>query len=256
MEKKVFRSGRARYFYLTGLNTCFILSFQTVVFRVLMKYRIAMEQPTRDFESEDVQNRLLDAAEKLFCEKGFERTSVRELTAEAGCNLAAINYYFGGKEKLYTEMFRRQFEKMIQENIGIIERIMSAPEPTVEKLTRAIVTPAIHRVIQNEPNSRVLRMLVREVLNKQIDPEFVARDIKERLFDRLGGAIKQLVPGLPDNKDQLTLVVCSFDGVLLHPFLFIEMYMKMIPGLTAEQLIEHMVKFIVSAIRGYTKSQE
>jgi AcrR family transcriptional regulator len=213
-----------------------------------------MEEISRDFESEDVRNRLLDASEKLFCGNGFDRTSVRELTAEAGCNLAAVNYYFGSKEKLYAEMFRRQFEMMIQGNLEIIDRIMDAPEPTVEKLTRAIVEPAIHRIVQNEANSQVLRMLVREVLNKQIDPEYVVKDMKERLFDRLGGALKQLVPGLPDNKDQLTLVVCSFDGVILHPFLFYEMYLKMMPELTVEQLIDHMVKFVASAVRGYVKS--
>lgn len=98
-------------------------------------------------------------------------------------------------------------------------------------------------------------MLVREVLNKQIDPEYVVKDMKERLFDRLGEALKQLVPGLPQNNGQLTLVVCSFDGVVLHPFLFFEMYQIMIPGLTVEQLIEHMVKFVASAIRGYAAAQ-
>jgi AcrR family transcriptional regulator len=208
------------------------------------------EQPV----PEDAHNRLLDAAEKLFCKKGFHAVSVRELTTEAGCNIASVNYHFGGKEKLYTEMFRRQFEMMIRGNLDIIDGIMNSPQPTVEKLTRAIVGPAIYRVVQNEANSRVLRMLVREVLDKQIDPDYVVKDIKERLFDRLGGAMKQLVPGLPDDQEQLTLVVCSFDGVILHPFLFYEMYMKMIPGLTVEQLIEHIVKFVASAIRGYAKS--
>ena len=57
-----------------------------------------MEQikPVLDHEThkEDARNRLLDAAEALFCENGFEGVSVRELTAAAGCNLAAVNYYF------------------------------------------------------------------------------------------------------------------------------------------------------------------
>ena len=214
-----------------------------------------MADPIRDFESEDVRNRILDAAEALFCEKGFERTSVHELTTKAGCNLAAVNYYFGGKENLYREMFRRQFEMMIQGNLDIIDQIMNGPEPTVEKLTRGVVEPAICRVVQNEANSQVLRMLVREVLNKQIAPEYVVKDLKERLFDRLGGALKELVPGLPDNKEQLTLVVCSFDGVVLHPFLFYEMYMKMMPELTVQKLIDHMVRFVESAIRGYAASK-
>ena len=104
--------------------------------------------------SEDARNRLLDAAEKLFCEKGFHAVSVRELTAEANCNIAAVNYHFGGKENLYSEMFRRQFEMMIQGNLDIIDGVMNDPEPTLEKLTRSIVEPAIHRIVQNEANSK------------------------------------------------------------------------------------------------------
>ena len=62
-----------------------------------------------------VRDRLLDAAERLFCEKGFHGTSVRDLTTEANCNVAAINYHFGGKVELYSQMFRRQIKLVIEE---------------------------------------------------------------------------------------------------------------------------------------------
>ena len=42
--------------------------------------------------------RLLEAAERLFAERGFRATSVRALTSEARCNVASVNYHFGGKE--------------------------------------------------------------------------------------------------------------------------------------------------------------
>lgn len=212
------------------------------------------QQFSEQISQDDVRDRLLDAAEKLFCEKGFHATSIRELTTEANCNVAAVNYHFGGKENLYSEMFRRQFEFMIDEHLKTIDRVMSEPEATVEKLTRAIIEPAVYRVVNNEANSKVLRMLVREVLDKQIDPKPICEELKSQLFDRLGQALKQLVPGLPDDPERLTLVVCSFDGVVLHPFLFYEMYLNMLPGLTADRLVEHMVKFIAAAIYGYAKS--
>jgi len=61
-----------------------------------------MQNPDKNTDiSFDTRERLLDAAEKLFCQKGFEGTSIRDITAEAGCNIAAVNYHFGGKEKLY-----------------------------------------------------------------------------------------------------------------------------------------------------------
>ncbi len=208
-------------------------------------------KPILDQEThkEDARDRLLDAAEALFCEKGFEGVSVRELTATAGCNLAAVNYYFGGKDKLYAEMFRRQFEMMIQRNLEIIERVMSQPDVSLEVLLRAVMEPVIRRVIENETGGKVMRLLVREILNRRIDRETLAADMKGRLFDRLGQAILQLVPEI--DSDKILLVVLSFDGAILHPFLFMDFYQENMPGLSIDDLLDHMVRFVAAGIRGY-----
>src|SRR5437588_7481375 len=49
------------------------------------------------------QQRLLEAAEEVFAAKGFKAASIREISTKAGANVAAINYYFGDKERLYIE---------------------------------------------------------------------------------------------------------------------------------------------------------
>jgi AcrR family transcriptional regulator len=54
--------------------------------------------------SEDVRDRIL-AAEELFARKGFEGTTVRAVAKRARCNLAAVNYYYHGKEALYLAVF-------------------------------------------------------------------------------------------------------------------------------------------------------
>ncbi|MHC4524585.1 MAG: TetR/AcrR family transcriptional regulator [Planctomycetota bacterium] len=213
-----------------------------------------MDEIRRDFENEDVQNRLLDAAEKLFCEKGFARTSVRELTTEAGCNLAAINYYFGGKEKLYTEMFRRQFQMMIQGHLDTIDQVMCEGDVSLEKLLKVIIEPPIRRAVANETKGQILKLLVREVMDQKIDPEYVVKDMKEKFFDRLGSVFMQLVPGLPE--ERIALIVMSFDGVILHPFLFMEFYQKTMPDLTIDELVNHIVRFVAAAIRGYASPAE
>ena len=203
---------------------------------------------------DDVRNRLLDAAEKLFCEKGFDGTSIRELTTEAGCNLAAVNYHFGNKENLYTEMFRRQFEMMIQRNLKILDQITSQPDLTLEKLLGAIIEGPVRGVYENQPMGQIMRLLIREILNQKLDREMIIKDMKYKLYDRLGGVLKQLVPGLSD--DELILIVFSFDGVILHPFLFLDIYTNSMPDLTADQLLDHMVKFVAAAIRGYADSPQ
>ncbi|MHC5091366.1 MAG: TetR/AcrR family transcriptional regulator [Planctomycetota bacterium] len=210
--------------------------------------KLILDQET---QKEDVRNRILDVAEALFCERGFEGVSVRELTAAAGCNLAAVNYYFGGKDKLYAEMFRRQFEMMIQRNLGIIERVMAQPDVSLEVLLRAVMEPVIRRVIENETGGKVLRLLVREILNRRIDRQTLSADMKGRLFDRLGRAILQLVPEI--EPDKILLVVLSFDGAMLHPFLFMDFYQESMPDLTVDDLLDHMVRFVAAGIRGYAK---
>ena len=61
------------------------------------------------------KDRILDAAESLFMEHGFEATSLRSITAAAGVNLAAVNYHFGSKEELFQAVLTRRLDPMNQE---------------------------------------------------------------------------------------------------------------------------------------------
>ena len=54
------------------------------------------------------KDQIIDKAIKLFGEKGFDNTTIRELCQEAGINIAMINYYFGSKEKLFEAMVERK----------------------------------------------------------------------------------------------------------------------------------------------------
>ena len=84
----------------------------------------APQQDTRnDSNGRGVQDRLVKAGEDLFCRRGFNDTSVRDIAAAADCNVASINYYFGGKENLYLEIWRcRLAQKCGAEDIGIEAR--------------------------------------------------------------------------------------------------------------------------------------
>src|SRR6186713_3641482 len=92
------------------------------------------------------KERILDAAEALFMEHGYEATSLRSLTAAAGVNLAAVNYHFGSKEVLFQAVLTRRLDPMNQERIDLLERMeREAGDKAVscEKLISAMLVPAL-----------------------------------------------------------------------------------------------------------------
>jgi AcrR family transcriptional regulator len=92
------------------------------------------------------KGRILDAAEELFMEHGFEATSLRQITATARVNLAAVNYHFGSKEDLFEAVLTRRLDPMNQERVALLTRFehASAPKPlSCEKILAAMFIPAL-----------------------------------------------------------------------------------------------------------------
>src|SRR5438128_1222220 len=96
--------------------------------------------------SPDTKTRILDAAESLFMEHGFEATSLRQLTSAAGVNLAAVNYHFGSKEELFQSVLTRRLDPMNQERIELLEKLEreAGGKPIgVEKILSSMLIPAL-----------------------------------------------------------------------------------------------------------------
>ncbi|MFL5740518.1 MAG: TetR family transcriptional regulator [Flavisolibacter sp.] len=101
------------------------------------------------------QEHIIEAAEKLFADKGFAGTSVRDIAEAAGVNLAMISYYFGSKEKLMEAMFstRGQYLRIQLENI--LHNKDLSPMQKVEKLVddyvdRIFKKQCFHRIMLHE----------------------------------------------------------------------------------------------------------
>lgn len=91
-------------------------------------------------QSETVE-RILDAAEQLFAEKGFAETSLRLITSKAGVNLAAVNYHFGSKKSLIQAVFTRflnPFVVSLEQELDNHEQAGN-PEQSLEELLEMLV---------------------------------------------------------------------------------------------------------------------
>lgn len=95
-------------------------------------------------QSETVE-RILDAAEQLFAEKGFAETSLRQITGQAGVNLAAVNYHFGSKKALIQAVFARFLGPFCQALELELDRRQQAggDPPSLEELLRLLLDRAL-----------------------------------------------------------------------------------------------------------------
>ncbi len=107
----------------------------------------------------DTKTRILDAAERLFAEHGLQSVSLRQITALAGVNLAAVNYHFQSKEVLMAEVIKRRIEPINQERLARFEQLQAefGDEPIpLEPLVAALLDPMMLRPERVGPLARLL----------------------------------------------------------------------------------------------------
>lgn len=86
------------------------------------------------------QIHILDVAEKLIAKKGFEGTSVRDISAAAEINVAMISYYFGSKEKMMSYLYQYRVQKTRESFAGFAETIKEGkPEMQAKELIKFVV---------------------------------------------------------------------------------------------------------------------
>lgn len=112
----------------------------------------------------DTVERILDAAEALFAERGFAETSLRTITSTAGVNLAAVNYHFGSKKELIQAVFARflspfctELEKAL---VTLLQRKGDGAVTTEELMKCLFQTPTMRGLNENaEKPQRFMRLL-------------------------------------------------------------------------------------------------
>lgn len=93
----------------------------------------------------DLEQRILEVAEKLFMEKGFAATKTTEIAAKAGCNHALIHYYFQTKENLFEKVFVNKF------TVGMNQLKIELDDVNdIEQLTRKIIDRHLELVVKNQ----------------------------------------------------------------------------------------------------------
>jgi AcrR family transcriptional regulator len=142
------------------------------------------------------RRRIVEAAERLFGERGYDGASIRQIAIAAGVPVALANYHFGSKEGLYRAIFELRTPTIVDQRVAGLQLAQSEPDPDrrLELVVKALIVPMIH-LRNTEKNASFARILAREVS----DPSSRNRSIIGDFFDPVARLmIKAIGEALPD----------------------------------------------------------
>jgi len=160
----------------------------------------------------ETRTRILDAAEELFMQHGFEGTSMRALTTRAGVNLAAVNYHFGSKDALIEAVFRRRLDPMNAERISALEEL-ERPEP--EAIIRAFLRPSLRMIEDAKSGERnFIRLLGRTYTEPTKGIRALIGQMYAPAMERYKNALERALPQMP--RDELVWRMHFMFGTLAY----------------------------------------
>lgn len=154
-----------------------------------------------DVRSVDTRERILNAAERLFMANGYEGTSMRLITGDAGVNLASVNYHFGSKESLMQEVFRRRLDWLNGERLRVLNELeeKAAGKPLKPSQIVDGFFGTLLRMAQDESRGGItfLRLLGRTLTEPTDFIRTFLADEYQEVVDRYKAALFKALPGVP-----------------------------------------------------------
>ena len=191
----------------------------------------------------------MEAAGPVFADHGYYATTVREIAKHAGANVAAVNYHFGDKLGLYTEVLRRSVRA------ARVEAMRSALDQSgpPEEILRAVIRTRMQSVCRGSLSDWHLRIVVHELAQPTPALSRVVNEVSRPVYKRLLELIGTII-GLPADDEKTRLCAHSIMGQILIYFLAGPLLVRLWPELkmTPEQvgrIADHIGDFSLAYLR-------
>lgn len=162
-----------------------------------MLQRIRMKKKTA---GQPAKERILDAAEQLFAQRGFYGVSLRDITQAAGVDVALVSYHFGGKRELFTAVFERRAGVLNRERLELLEEVRRRAlpaTPSLEAIANAFFEPLLERSARGGSGWKSYFALVAYVNNSpEFGPMMMTRHF-DPLVDRFITVLREALPECP-----------------------------------------------------------
>ena len=201
-------------------------------------------------EIDDTKHRLLETAGMVFAEKGYRAATVREICHRAGVNLAAVNYHFGDKQRLYIESVKRAHFCRGQQ---IPAPAWPEGTPADAKL-RDVILAILSRMLSAPDDAWQGQLMLRELQQPTAACSELVRDYMRPQFELMMSLLGELLPEEVD-ENRLRLITFGIVGQCLHfrlgrPILGLLTPPEEYRRYQADYLTEHIADWTLAAIEG------
>jgi len=204
-------------------------------------------------DTDETRVRVIEAAGQVFAEKGFEAATVREICRRARANLAAVNYYFGDKRRLYVAAVQRAYSHRAEQ----VPLPVWAADATPEQRLGDFIHTLLERMIGVGGEPWEGELMLREVASPIDACEGIVRDYIRPHFEVLVHILEELLPRATEAERRL--VGFSIVGQCLHYRVCDPVIRMLVPadeysGLTPGHLAEHITALTLRGIEGLNKN--
>lgn len=195
------------------------------------------------------REKLLDAAGRVFAERGYYKATIREICRRAGANVAAVNYTFGDKLGLYTEVLRQSVRA--PEVTGLTAALDAARSP--EDLLRKVIFFRLQSLCGGKRPDWGFRIVMHEFLQPTPAMTRVIDEGMRPIYKRVLKAVGEML-GLPPEHEKTRLCNNSIIGQVLfytfsQPVLSrLQPELKMTPQ-QLERIAAHISEFSLAYLR-------
>lgn len=205
-------------------------------------------------ESDTTRERIAVAAGEIFAERGFDGTTIRDICQRAGANVAAVNYYFGDKQRLYVEAVC-QAHRWRMEQFPLPPWSEGTPAET--KLADFVET-FVRRVRSGPDGTWHSKLMMREMANPtNACAELVQSSIRPQ-FEILLAILRELMPADAEH-DELRLTAFSIVGQCLF-YHFADPVIRNLlsadeySSFDIERLAKHITNFSLASINHVSRT--
>ncbi len=209
------------------------------------------------YDRPNTRRRILEAAGQIFSESGFRQATIRQISALAGVNVAAINYHFQSKDNLYLETLRYwknvAFEKYPRE-YGISES--DPPEEKLEGFIRSFVL----RILDPGVESRFGRLMAREFAEPTAALDVIVDEMARPMFYLISTIVGHIVAQDPAS-DTVLYCCASIVGQCLY-FLYARPVLSRLVGqekvtsMNIDDIAGHICRFSLAALSAMKRDRE